>query len=357
MLLPAGVFAGGRHERGDNNTPPAEPVPVFLETVPMGALIVLNGAPLAETTPLLLRNLLPGTYRIEFRKEGWATEAVTLELSAGQEPAIVHRILGQALFSPEFSRDENLKVNGHPVALDSEALLLPDGQYRLSRVQGDLLLDQVFPRETRAAGTAGAFYTCLAAAGLTTLDRLIDDKGHFSFSPLMGISWTASAVLGYFHIRNILDEKRFYRETEERPPQTVSVQITPEARLAAAQEDLARGRLDDAALELTRLIRENSDSPILPEALYDLSRIHLANGNVSLALAGLERIRRDYPVSSLYDKVCYTLGTLYERENRTDEAEAALADMVFADPFFDRETVREYARTLGTSAAVPEEAP
>ena len=47
---------------------------VFLTTNPINADVLLDGRPLQEQTPLLLRGLEPGVHELEIRKRGYRTE-------------------------------------------------------------------------------------------------------------------------------------------------------------------------------------------------------------------------------------------------------------------------------------------
>ncbi|MEE9308727.1 MAG: PEGA domain-containing protein, partial [Spirochaetia bacterium] len=73
--------------------------------------MLLNGEPLDEKTPLLLRDLAAGKHSLEIRKPGYTTERREIELTSG-DIETVDIELASLYFSPLLPEEERVTIHG-----------------------------------------------------------------------------------------------------------------------------------------------------------------------------------------------------------------------------------------------------
>ena len=119
---------------------------LFLSTNPINADVLLNGEPLDEKTPLLLRDLAAGKHSLEIRKPGYTTERREIELTSG-DIETVDIELASLYFSPLLPEEERVTIHGVEEEGGEILYQLPQGSYSFKRDEEGLHIDPVFPQD------------------------------------------------------------------------------------------------------------------------------------------------------------------------------------------------------------------
>ncbi len=317
---------------------------IFIVSDPMNSRIFLDNQPLLKTTPCFIRDIEQGEHRIEIRKEGYITEIREINI-ADDDITIIRETLATPFFTAIFREESKILFDENIIAVDGFSINLPEGIYQFERDE-HLAVNTRFPAETLLKGVTAAFFTSVIYSGFITADSIIENPKNFEINSLMATSWAATAILGLADLKLIAERRRFNNKLEESYREINPVTPTARELYNRAEAHLSEGKIDNASLEFTRVVTDHPESIYSPMALYKISKINIVNGNISLAVAGLELLLDQYPLPELYDKTCHTLAGLYSRENNQAKSLEYLDLMLFIDPLYSREEIETYRQDI-----------
>lgn len=306
---------------------------LFVNSAPIDAEVTINGAAYG-TTPLLVRDLAPGTYEVSFFKRGHspATDRVDLD---GDEARAVELTLEPDAFIGAFSAKQTI-VDGRVYPRRDSTFRLPSGTYELVPDGSSMRLSPVYPNEgalraARIATIAGGF-----AAAISTVEDLLvrDGQSYFtSFlpSPATITMWTITAGAGGFWIALASEKRAYHNRTVVQPYGESLTAAEAERFYLNGEEALEAGNLSRALNHYTRVVAEGGDSEYVPDALYKSAQIYSVSGDVELASRLLEELVSELPAPDVYDRGLKSLADAYVAMERYDNALATLGEMVYYD--------------------------
>ena len=130
--------------------------------------------------------------------------------------------------------------------------------------------------------------------------------------------------------------------------QAVRALIRGRAALGAAKAELARGRRDDAAGRLGRLISRDPRHPDVPEAHYHMGRALWNVNRRGEARTVLRRLLHNHRASPFCEQAFYILGRLYAEQEWYARSAKAFGELAAAYP--DSELAREGLWRIGWNA-------
>jgi tetratricopeptide (TPR) repeat protein len=315
---------------------------IFLISTPINARVIHNGRPLAQETPLLLRDLAVGKHFFEVRKEGYPSRTVEVSL----EPDEVKTIsvdLGAGAFQPAFLNEQDLILGEKREPSAGRIFQLPEGSYRIRRSGGTLRVEPVYRLQGLITGLSVALPLALAFSGVLTVNDLLHpQRGTMPLSAPTLSSYGISVGLAGLDVVLLLQRRKFVKSLaySSRPLQD-SEHIARES-YEKGEEMIALDRKEEALRFFGEVVYGYKDSPFLPQALFKTAKIHFLTGDDTLAILELQLIADRYPLPDLYDKARKTLADLYLRQGAFAESLEQLQAMLFADPTYEREEMDLY---------------
>lgn len=318
---------------------------LFLSTNPIHADVLLDGQPVAEQTPLLLREVVAGSHELEIRKQGFVSEHRVIELAAGEITAIEIE-LSSLYFSSLLPEEGRVIIRGTEEQGGDTLYRLPEGSYSFRRGEGALRIDPVLPQDGWIRGLNLAIPLSLAFTTVLTLHDIYYPKraalkfsDDFSLSPATLSAFGLSLTLISFDIALWAKRKKarqaFSYDTLPRDQALYSA----EAFYERAENLLALGQLDEALRFYARVLETYKDSPLYPYALFKTARIHFLTGEDSPATIEFNLIADHYPLPDLYDKAQRGLADILLRQKAYRESIGQLSRMIFADPLYTEEEI------------------
>lgn len=333
----------------------SSPTAVFIDSDPIGAVVIVDNKTILSRTPVLIHGLSVGKHRIDIARRGYAPRSTTFEVT-DKKPTVVKATLRREFIDPIFAAGRKVLINGKQADYSKYHYRLPIGEYRIGEMNGIATVTPVFPARQILTvidiTTGGLLVTSAILAGeaiLNTAATSPQDNTGNNNTANMGqdiFVWIMTGIAtlsdAFLHI-----QKTRYLRTYAATPVPIRTSSTNAERLyRRAQTLLGSGNLSVAAELYIRIIRDNSDSPYYPRALYQLAKIHAIQGDNLLATAELRIILDKYPAPDLYDKTCKSLADISYRQGEYMLALGYLNKMVFLDPLFPRAQVEKYRRTI-----------
>lgn len=318
---------------------------VFLTTRPINADVLLDGEPLEEQTPLLLRELDPGSHEFEIRKQGYRTELRDIQIAAGEIRSL-EIDLASLSFAPVLPEEETIIIRGEEEEAGDTVYQLPEGSYSFSREGGSLQIEPVFPQDSWIGGLNLAIPLSVAFTAVLTLhDIFYPKRAALQFTEDFSLSPATLSAYGLIFSLIGFDIALYVRRNKAR--QAFAYGATPhEQALHRAKEYyqraenlLALGQLEEALHFYTRVLEGYKDSPLYPYALFKIARIHFLTGEDSLASIEFNLIADHYPLPDLYDKAQRGLADILLRQGAFRESIEQLQHMVFADALYGEEEI------------------
>ena len=318
---------------------------LFLTTNPINADVLLDGEPLSEPTPLLLRDLEPGSHELEIRKAGYRIERREVDLSVGEIQTLEIE-LASLSFNPVLPEEETVVIGGQEQAAGDTVYQLPEGSYSFNREGGSLQIEPVFPQDGWIRGLNLAVPLSLAFSTVLTLHDIFYPKraavqfsDDFSLSPITlsayGLTFTLISFDVALYARRGRARKAFsYGST----PHEQALHSAGE-HYQRAENLLALGQLEEALRFYTRVLDGYKDSPLYPYALFKTARIHFLTGEDSLAAIEFNLITDHFPLPDLFDKAQRGLADILLRQGAYQASIDQLRHMVFADPLYREEEI------------------
>ncbi len=315
---------------------------LFITTEPLGAGVRIDGEPLPQATPLLLRDLLPGPHRVEFTKKGFESAGITIDLESG-ETSSIDVALDARYFSPSFPARNDIIYNGTDLYEGWDQFKFPNGSYRIEQKGDYLYIDPIYPKQGIVTGLHIAVPLSLLMSGILTAGDLFYERSSTRlFSPGTITSYAVSAGVVSLDIIFSLGKRRFLRNRRIDPIPLESAPQVAQEYYTRAEGFLSLGRLTEALRDYSFIVQHHNDSAYFPLALYKIAKIHNITGEYALAASELNLILTDYPLPDLYDKTCKNLADLYVRTEQFQKGIDQLDRMVFYDPLYSKEDIDRY---------------
>jgi tetratricopeptide (TPR) repeat protein len=315
---------------------------LFLSSSPINAQVIYNGKPLVGETPLLLRDLATGKHTFELRKQGYPARRVRMELAAGEVKAQVLDLTG-GIFQPAFLNETELVLAGKPEKAAGVLFQLPEGDYRVRRKGGSLVVEPRYRYQGAINGLNISLPLALGFSGLLTVyDLLTPPDGPLLLSAATLSSYGITAGLAGFDLVLHLKRRSFRKAyAYSLSPLQESPHVAREL-YSRAEGLLAQDRREEALHFYGLVVHEHKDSVYLPQALFKSAKIRFLTEDDTLAILEFQLLVNRYPLPDLYDKSRKSLADLYARQGDYQESLVHLDGMVFADPLYSREDIDLY---------------
>jgi tetratricopeptide (TPR) repeat protein len=322
---------------------------LFVTSDPIGAAVLQDGQLLEGRTPLLLRGLAPGRHRFELRAEGCVTGTVAVTLEGGEVRSIRATLVRESL-RPSFPEEGRVAIGGTETEAVDRLFELPQGSYRLRRGRdGTLRIEPQYPLQGLLTGLDLATPLALGLSAVLTAHDVFYPKevslrlspGLALSAPTMAAYGLTLALLGFdvtLHVLKARSLRSFHYSVlaaEESSRQCVE-------QFRRAETLLALGQLEEALHFYTLVVERCKSSPLFPEALFKIARIHALSGEQTMAAMELRLVAERYPLPELYDKARKSLAELAAQRGEYAESLAQLDAMVFADPLYVPEEIDQY---------------
>jgi hypothetical protein len=322
---------------------------LFLTSTPIGADVLHNGEALDKLTPVLLRDLPPGRHALEVRKEGYSYRAVSVDLEPGQVESVSVNLAGEYLL-PSFPEEGSLEIRGTAETAEDQLFQIPQGSYTMRRGKdGTLAIEPQYGLQGWLTGLNLAVPLALAFSGVLTVHDIAYPKRSalkitpsFSLSPVTLSAYGVSLALIGFDITLHVLKARFLKSFRYSAIPARESLYKAREYFDRAESLLSLGQLEEAQRFYTVLLDEYRGSPLYPEALFKIARIHALGGDETMAAMELELLIERYPTPALYDKARKTLADLAFARGAYEDSLEQLDAMVFADPLFVAEEIDQY---------------
>lgn len=331
LLLAPLVLAGGQE---------VAPPSVSVDSVPLGARIVLDGQLTGFRTPALLRGLPPGRHTLSLWKEGFIQTTQSFSVAEGKVPILKVSLPPESVVLSFPVNDQIISAQG-TLPAGGRQFRFPTGTYFLSGSEEAVRMTPVFD-DAALLDTSG-WTLGLTTAGLAasvTHDFLLWRVG-LSDQPTRLTVALASVALGELAWYLTLQSRkaRFYRETS--PSITPLPQKLDQASGLYRQGEsaLENGDLATAEDSFRQFVRAYPDSRWVPGAWFRLAKIHSVTGRRDLALGEYRLVAETFPQPEYHDRSRQALADLNEAAGFPQDALEQVERMVLTDGFFDKETV------------------
>ncbi|UCF98846.1 MAG: PEGA domain-containing protein [Spirochaetaceae bacterium] len=318
---------------------------LFLTTDPINADVLLDGEPLEEQTPLLLRVLEAGRHDLEVRKQGYRTERREIEIAAGEIRTVVIE-LASLSFSPVLPEEQRVIIYGAEEGDGDILYQLPEGNYSFTREKGALRIEPIFPQDGWIRGLNMAIPLSLGFSTVLCLhDIFYPKRAALEFSENFSLSPASLSAIGLSLTLISFDIVLYAGRAKAKSAFTYAATPREQALHSAkeyydrAENLLSLGQLEEALRFYTRVLEGYKDSPLYPNALFKTARIHFLTGEDSLATIEFNLIADHYPLPDLFDKAQRGLADILLRRGAYRESIEQLQHMVLADPLYSEEEI------------------
>jgi outer membrane protein assembly factor BamD (BamD/ComL family) len=315
---------------------------IFLTSNPIGAEVRVDGSPLPGSTPLLLRDLDPGNHRFQLEKNDYLDQTIEIGFAAGEMRILSVDLVEQGI-SSVFPSDKNVFVMGREESAQERVFYFEQGSFTITREQGELYVDPLFPQQRLIDGLHIAIPMLLVFTSLLTVDAVFSPSD--STWPLPPAVLAAQGITLSMIGVDIALNLRKRKQIESYSYATRMLEHSrqrAQSLYSEAERLLEGGSLAEAAERYSRMVASCPDSPLVPRALYRLAGIHFVQGENDEAARNYRRIVEDYPVAELYDKSRKTLADLLLQQSRYEECLEQLEGIVYFDPLYSPEEIDGY---------------
>jgi len=116
--------------------------------------------------------------------------------------------------------------------------------------------------------------------------------------------------------------------------------------IASGDSLLADGKLLDALATYTQVFDARPDSPLVPEVLYKIAKIHTMTENVSQAVSTLKLLVAEYPVVDLYDRAQKNLADLHYELGFFQQSINHLDQILYSGSTFTPDAISRYRNEI-----------
>ena len=325
LLVPAALYADPAPENGN----------LFISSTPLNAEILIDGRPVIQKTPALIRDLAAGEHRISLRKDDYAPIDTSVTIIPGETVLSTSDLQNDSLILSLPDADAVY------LRTDSEKELpgvfrLPAGEFRIDiNENNSYYIEPLYPNEALLY-TSGILFAASAVMTNAAAINEISSRGEIDFphSLWLTVSETTMLISAVCSIALMTDRSRFFRDYRIYSADPGDFESAADEIYGRAQRALSLGSLEEALSGFSRLISEYGDSSRFPEALYRIAKIHIISGDTNLAVSELKIIIENYPDPDIYDRTCQTLALLYYNRGELEESRRYAEKMVFFDPLF-----------------------
>ena len=311
---------------------------LLITTDPIGARLTLNESEIPGRTPLVLRDLPAGSYRLQLTAAGHPPLTTTIEIATTTHEALRYRLPRNRFVPAPY--ETSLSLDNQALAPGEKGISLPEGSYRFVWNDETLAITPIYPREGLLRALDILAPSCLLLAGLIAGQELFYQQDrYFSISPFSVSLAAAGGVLGILDLRLRAARRDYRRRIDPIPVGRSGSGGEAELLYRDARQELGSGRTALAVSLLERLIGEYGTSVRVPEALYTLARVRLLRGEMEPAAAEFRLIIEKYPDPLVYDKAWKGLADYHQLRGEYEAAAAALEEIVYLDPAFQREEI------------------
>jgi hypothetical protein len=307
----------------------ADGTALLVSTDPFGAQVFVDGAAADGVSPLVLRNLAPGTHRVEVRRQGY--EQATMQVTLPPQPAR-NAVVAAVRLVPLFfvaSFPENAEVHVGAGEATDPYLRLPAGEYTVRRSTDALHVEPIYAGERWIDGLDTALPAAIGLSGCLALYETIGPgAADRRVSPLTLSSYALTAVIIAVDLRLRTERDRvrarFRYESSDRTPREAVEQMKRADRLVQA------GLLDQAVEAYQGVVTLFPDQPVAAEALFRSGRVHRVARQDAAAEGDFRRIVGRYPTPELHDRARLALAELRAAAGDTPGALEHLDALLFA---------------------------
>lgn len=343
LLLPLGLAA--------EPSPPS----VYVDSVPLGARITLDGQLTESRTPTLLRGLSEGKHTVSLWKSGFLPLTQGFAVTPGKVPRVAGDLEPESVVLAFPANDQIVSGEGN-LATEGRQFRFPAANYFLSGSDEAPRMTPVF-EDTALLDTSG-WALSLSGAGVLAFATGDVLAGHAAQPTFLTISLAAAAA-GELAWQLSLQTRRakFYRETAP----TASPQ--PERLNLAAtlfregEQALQGGDLSAAEGLFRQLLRAHPDSKWVPGTWFRLAKIHSVTGRRDLALGEYRLVATTFPQPEFHNRARQALADLAEAAGDPQEALVQLDQMVLTDGSSDLKSIEAQRDRLTKTLATPPPAP
>jgi hypothetical protein len=318
---------------------------LFVSSTPLRVSVKIDDE-IVGLSPLLMKQISPGSHRIQTYKPGLKSKSLEVEIEShevlGVHFDLERDVPGQIVSSKTgivYGQGERTKADGD--------FLIPYGTYGLEVEEERITIEPSFPQESTLRVLNISLPALVALSALLTLtDSVYPKRSGLFFSPVTLTAYSATlGVLGY---KIVLDARksRYLKSVSTVPSQVEQKTRDSEVWFQVAQELLTRDELDKALEYYIAVVEQDRDSLLYPHAFYKIAKIHVIKGEFEMAKDIFKLIVERYPLIDLYDKSLRSLAEVYFKQERYADSLAALDRMVFADPLYSREEIEQIKREL-----------
>ena len=347
VLILAGILNSWSQEAG---------VILFVTSNPIGAEVRLDGSPLPDSTPLLLRDLEPGEHRLQVEKKEYLDQKLEIGFAAGEMRVLIFDLVERGV-SSVFPTDKRVFVMGREEQALESVFYFEEGSFTITREQGEVYVDPLFPQQRLIDGLNIAVPILLVFTSLLTVDAVFSPSdNNWPLPP------TVLAAQGITLSMVGLDIALNLKKRKQLQSYSYGIRLQENKRQRArslyseAERLLEGGSLSEAADRYARLVESCPDSPLVPRALYRMAGIHFVRGENDAAILSYRRVVREYPVAELYDKCRKTLADLLLQQGRCEESLSQLDSMLYFDPLYTKEQIDAYRCTITEQLALADPA-
>lgn len=313
-----------------------------MTTDPLGANLTINGKPWAKHSPVLLDSGVDKKYTVRIDKEGYSSVTTSVEVQRGAVEHL-HISLSGNRFIPAFPGKDSIVIQTGLFPASGGDITLPYGRYEMNEDRGRVFLEPVYPLEdTLKLLNAAIPVSILLSVFFTTEDLLSPKTGSLPLGVPAILSWTASIGLIGADLALLHNKAQFREDFIPEPVQQEKAGTEAAELYQRAEELLVRNRLEDALDYFTQVVAGHQESYYFPLSLYKTGKIHLATGDVDLAVSEFKTLLSNYPVPELYDKTRKALADAFVSQGDYTKAQTELDNMIYYDPLFDREGIERY---------------
>ncbi len=313
---------------------------LFIDSNPINALIIMDGEPLLQQTPALVRNLSPGEHIIGIRKDGYSPEDATVNLEAGMTE-IIKAELSRGTILVNLPDENSVYLQSESIGNVPEVFRIPEGTYNFLKKEDGLYIKPVYPK-TRLLTVTGTLFFAALAINTVSIAMELNSNGELFLphSDRLIITEAAAAVSGLAELAMLIDKRSFISDFELHQADLKNLESEAEKIFQTSQRSLSSGKLEDALSGFSSLVSSYPDSPRFSESLYKIAKIHSISGDTNLAISELNIIIDRFPDAEIYDSACQTLALLYSNSGNPQAAEEIVGKMVFLNSIFS-ETEKE----------------
>ena len=177
---------------------------LFIHSNPINAAIIIDGEPVLEQTPALIRDLPPGNHTIALRKDGFAGAEKSVNLEEGVT-SVIEFELSRGTIITEMPDENTVYLRTNEDILIPGPFRLPEGRFLFKKEDNSLYITPVYPKNELLTVTGTLLASSFTAAVIAAIIEL-DNKGelYLPHSDGLIITEALTAVFGLTELALLL---------------------------------------------------------------------------------------------------------------------------------------------------------